>query len=551
MSAKSPYKAHLQIIDYLDIIDPEFAQDIRHCCANISLQPGRGKPGVTLLYPTEKSYREKIHKLAVSKDPADVGKACQMVNAMILREKLKTPDDWDSMKDDIPNSLFPSQQITVTKTSASKITLLGGSVIVEPDSGFIDASTRSNLAVWRIISGEIPINGPKSSKAGSPGGKSGAPRRRGPTLREPGSREGGYEVSQEAAAANLRFSIGLAAENAYLAFAGKKNVFCQYAMSLARYIESNDSAVFYDCVLPSISFRCMDFYILVEPHNFNGPYLVPTRIIRDWWEQFNYAIESMENILQYRDWINSKLIAAPAGSAAIYSADKRIHLISEIDSLRMETSDKSSSNPRCSVAHIREAYQKVETQNIIGDVMNVFPAGTAAYFKAAPGLKLMHDELRYLTELMFIRLESAPAFDRAQFQTIVEYIGAYMNARGVDEREHAAILCNRNLATRIEPTEKFREISTFVNSTLFLSIPLTDRDMEQYPVESSAVRPREGEELVYNVDKALKLRHVRLYGTQTLEGNRAQVQLLMNLLDRIDPSKLPPEAMARLKAKAV
>src|SRR5277367_4332191 len=103
------FKTYCRIIDYLTVADPDLAELIRGTCTEMSLTSLKGKPGITFLAPQDKKYREEIAKLAYSEDVNDAMKAADMINALIIKDKLKTPQQWQAHRDDLPNSIHPSQ----------------------------------------------------------------------------------------------------------------------------------------------------------------------------------------------------------------------------------------------------------------------------------------------------------------------------------------------------------------------------------------------------------------------------------------------------------
>lgn len=533
--ASKKFKTYCRIIDYLEAVDPELAELARGTCADMSFGT-KGKPGVTFLMPQDKDYRKKLADLAYSTKVEDANKACDMFNALIIRDVFKTPADWIAKKDDIPNSLLPSQHVEVDSASGSTIVFKSGAKATF-DTGFQDSSRRSNLAVWKLT-GELPVTTDKPAKHKY------AKLQRGV--------KGGYAIPHDSAMMqNERFKIGLAVENAYAlhrlsrdsgANMTNEDIYLKYTLSLVHHIMhvKHDNELMYNKVLPLLSFDKSDFYILVEPHKNpqnNTPYLIDNYIINEWWmtKTLNFSIHDMVNTIEK---------ALTSGKTALVYTD-RAQLFDKIMDLRQRITQIIDSGRRACVEDIARDYATLEHSNTIEGAGPVYPDALASYYAGEPGLKMVHDELRYFTYSEFKKLESRP-FDIGRFHNIVNTIGDYLHASTLEERCISLHLLNKQtMKYQIAPTEKFNEIKIFVNSTMFMYIPMTKSEADNLKQKNSISRPDPNNITIFNVQKAIFAQHERLL-------NHASGAIAVNLaalLNNLDVSTLDPALQDALRKK--
>jgi hypothetical protein len=486
----SKSKTHCRIIHYLEANDPGLAELMRATCADMTLGSTRGKPGITLLSP-DKDYRAKIEKLAYSSDPADATKACDMLNALILRDVFKDGNKFMKQRSNIPNSLYPSQHVGVTRGSSKSVEFESGASATL-DAGFLDSSKKSNLAVWNL-KGEIPVTSDKPAKIErmQRGGPKGAK----------GDKTGSYMPTSEHSQ-RLRYQIALAVENEYMlcrmqnSASGKhaEDPYVAKSMSLAAHLMKEDPDLFEKSILPLISFDKLDFYLMVEPHNNSGNYLIHDAALETWWNSRSPASVGS----------TCKKIQALIGD----QSDN----LAEIDVVRKRLCELVDAKPRACVDAIEAEY--------------------ATKYSGGSQLKLIQDTLRYVSHCAFTQLESG-SFDSGRFNEIVNMIGECMYEAG--SGTHTGNLLNKaSIKYSIAPTEKIEEVKQFINSTMFMYIPMTEADAQS--VKGSVSRPEPGSGGVWNIEKDLYVQHTRLLTESDTE--------LEALLEKVDP-----EIRVKLKAK--
>jgi hypothetical protein len=333
----SNFKTYCRIIDYLDATDSDLAQLVRGTCVDLTLGSTKGKAGITLLVP-DKEYRAKIAKLAYSSDPAEATQACDMLNALILRDVFKSGADFMAKRANIPNSLYPSQHVGVKDVKGNTVTFESGAVAVL-DAKFADSSKKKNLAVWHM-KGEIPVTSDRPAKIergpagrGTRGGK---------------GKHGGYDQGVASdLSKNLRWKIAVAVENEYALslmqaqIGGQKHAdpFVRCAMSLVEYLSEKNLELLKQA-LPLLSLSKADFYFLVEPHR-DGDYLIDHSFIEDWWShRASHSTGAGCKILD-----------------ELLSAQKNSSQLPEIDSERKKLLSQQG-NPRDYVERVEAAYRK-------------------------------------------------------------------------------------------------------------------------------------------------------------------------------------------------
>lgn len=136
---------------YIQQIDKDFFEVFDNLCIGHYLKPVRGASGITLLFPKEKSYRQKIINAAYSKDPEV---AVNMIKALVLQGHYPS---HVSLNQGAVNLL--NQKVSVASVSDKGIKLEGGLELKIDDS--FKPLYHDNMAVYHLSGkGEMPLNGP-------------------------------------------------------------------------------------------------------------------------------------------------------------------------------------------------------------------------------------------------------------------------------------------------------------------------------------------------------------------------------------------------------
>jgi hypothetical protein len=483
------------LIDYLDATDPDLAALVRGTCVDLTLGSTKGKAGITLLIP-DKEYRAKISKLAYSSDPAEASQACDMLNALILRDVFKSGADFMAKRANIPNSLYPSQHVGVKDVKGSTVTFESGAVATL-DSGFADSSKKKNLAVWHL-KGEIPVTSDKPAKI-----------ERGPSGRGPkgGKMRGGYDqgVATELSK-NLRWKIAAAVENEYALCLLQRQVagrltqdpFVRCAMSLVEFLHDKAPDTL-NLVLPLLSVSKADFYFLIEPHK-DGDWTVPDAMIEEWW----------------------KLRASHSAGAGCKI----------IDELLAGKNGKQQYDENRKIAGA--LLQQCNDRNCVDKIEAAYNAKYKVEEEAS--LKLLQDELRFLIHCSFEELEAYPVYDGGKLGEIVNMIGEYMHkmtGSAAERKSGNKMLNAKMLKYAIAPSDKIDTIKCFINSTHFMFVPMTASEARSIP-KSHTERPSPDVKGVWNIASA----NIQKYSThhRLADGTTNTGSELEAVLKEVDPA---------------
>lgn len=538
MSGKS-FGTYCTILDYLDAKHPEFAQIIHGLCIRGALTSLHGKNGITLLMPMDKDYVAEIEKLAYSSSIADAEKATNMVLALIVRDVFKTPTEWKSKE--APNALKASQALVVKSVSGAEVIFDSGAKATI-DKNFV--GRKDNIAVWNLT-GRIPVTTDKPASARPAGAKPAGAKR-----------VGGY-VPLEDQWDNERFKICKAVEMAYairrnehckLVCRGQRSMhdarwvdpFVEHSMSLLHYIANvkRDKKLF-DKVLPLIGCDKMDFYFLIQPFATEN-FLIPGDLIIDWYAQHHtmpFVLASMHS--QICAALNEH--TSNGDTSAVFG--KRDEFVRGTMTVRNRILNNAESAARKICDDIAGVYRQLEAENKINGVQ-FWPEDTWMYYKSSPGLKMIHDELRYVMHGAFDQLEAGRPFDSGRCNELFNIIGDYLiDPVGAEHYKLAKLLNRNSIACLIAPSEKVEDIKIFVLSTSFLYVPLTDEECDA--LKGTDIRPDPSTPEFYNIVKAIRGKYQMHQAVWNAHGN-AQ---LRSMLDSIKPESLDPELIDALKSK--
>jgi hypothetical protein len=436
--ATKQFKTWCRIIDYLSDKDPELVTLLRGTCADMTLGSTKGKPGITFLWPQDKKVRDEIAKLAYSMETSEASKACDMFNAMILRDVFKSAADF--RRPVVPNSLYPAQQLTV-KVDGSTVTFMDGAGKqvgqATLDKEFRDSSKKQNLAVWKLT-GEIPITTDKPAKI-----ERFAKRKTDKGGR--GAKLGGYNPSNEETQ-RLRFKIALDIENTYAADMqrwGRSYVMQNYAASLLNFLKKEDLAAAQSAVR-LLGRTPLDLYILLESHGKLGTdYIVDDGRVETWWKECAKGQNMCPDINALYDELivgNEALVKAAA------EARKQVQSV--------------GLNVRTSHAKCLEAYKNV--------------------FAEEAELRMRLDDLRFITCVSFYQLEQPGCFDVGVFNELVNLIGDVLHG---DVKGN--LLNEMVLKYSVDLSSRAEQIQEFINSTMFLHVAMTSKQVGELKGVSS------------------------------------------------------------------
>ena len=499
--ATKKFKTFCKIMDYVESVKPELAELLRGTCADMTLNSTKGKPGITFLMPQDEKYIKQIADLAYSEDPKNANEACDMLNALILRDVFKSPSDFIAKRTNIPNSLYPSQHVGITGIEGKGIKFESGATAV-PDPGFIDSSRKSNIAVWKLT-GTLPHKGGKPANIER-------------VNRGKGGKVGAYQPSNDQSR-SLRFQIGLAVENAYALHCLQKqsgvggedhDPFCKHSLSIINYInkEVGNVALLHDTILPLISLDKLDFYLLVEPHRTTGSYIIDDNTLADWWSK-KRPVDCKAITADIQSLLKS-------GQDALVYTDRK-SLLDCIHRTRKSLITQIDAKPRDCVDLVAKIYEELSLTNSIGGLSPVFPPGLAQIYKNEPALKMLQDDLRYYVYSAFNSLERR--FDLGGYNELLNVIGECLYAATIEEMRSSQRLLNKTVIKyMIAPSERISQVKQLINSTMFIYIPIT-RDDSAALAKSSIQRPDPDSRVIWNIQGDVYTRYNHVLNATDLE----------------------------------
>ncbi len=173
----------------------------------------------------------------------------------------------------------------------------------------------------------------------------------------------------------------------------------------------------------------------------------------------------------------------------------------------------------------------------------MFPEALANYYKVEQGLKLIQDELRFLTYGAFKRLE-CERFDTGAFHELTNMIGECLHAGSKAERDQTHKLLSKTaIKYLIAPSDNIREVKIFCYSTAFMYIPLL-AEAQALAVKNSTSRPDPARLVVFNIAKDTYVQHQRL-----LAHDHGATNDLLSALRSLNVDTLDPVLRAELANK--
>jgi len=387
-------------------VDPEFAEYLRGTCTDESLRPGRRSGGATFLLPDKSNpVRKELEKLSASNNPDDMRKAQDIILALIIRDKIMTPADWQRTAD-IPNSMFPSRKVVTKKVDGQSVVLegLSGDAIVKKDATFKDGSRKNNLAVWIVSGSGLSITTPEAARIVH-------------NKTTKGSKTGSYEP-QDDEIKRLRFQIAVIVENqaAHGGMTGRdRTVLERYAMGLVLHLKKECSN-FYNDYFPLVSCSAADLYIFLEPHApaDRSDFLVPNEHIESWWSSKQQQFADMSEFCS--------IMCGNMPQDGYFNRDSRKVLLEVIEG---ERHDAASATPSDLVKHLEKIASEGKVSNDKKDgFLDILPDGCAKqYYSRHPRAMLVHNELRFsiVQQCSGLSKLSGEAF-LTEFKSVIQWI---------------------------------------------------------------------------------------------------------------------------------
>jgi hypothetical protein len=450
---KNTLTKYCRIYQWIENEDPDFAATFRDLCMEGSLSPGAKSPGVTFLYPNEKSYRDEIISKAYSDNIDD---AIRMLESLIIPDILKTASDFNNRS--IGSKL--GVKYVVQSADQSKIILAGG-VELTPSKFKPTMKKANNLAVWLVTKGKLPLTGdpyrpPMGSKFQSTrvGGN--------------GSR---LEHNRPKLAASIESEFDMCMKKDLCA---SYHPYLSKVVSLLNFLKINEPLTFTN-ILPVIDYDpVICFYLLIEPYKTTGNYLLNDEILfgsKGWncIDLYGDAVQEYKQIFDNVTNQNEMLTSTQSGIPAIPLAFKeRQRVMSQIDITRQNI---TSINPMKIANLVHEAYNLLVNKNTIQGLEPVLPDGTLVLFK--DNRKLWQDEFRFVFSAAMYNLRSEP-YDSRTFTNIIRDLR--LSWPGNNYLKETKLTNIEDLKFNVSPRTELLLLIKFINSSdfLYMTVPTSE-----------------------------------------------------------------------------
>lgn len=364
--SKKRLQKYGRIIKYIEDCHSDLYEMIDNLGIFNSFTPRKGG-GVTFILPNSECLA-KLNEETYGDNPDN---AINILKSMILLVTLKDTSDWDKMRDDIPNLL--DQKLKVKKISANGVMLENGATL-KLDSNFQTMESRQNMAVWQLVQGEIPLNGPptefKYVKA----------LRKTKNVKREDSNE-----DRIAYARNIEHASEREGQVVYL----------REMASLLHHLKNHRRDLFDVCqsmldVSPRIS-----FYILLEPYYKGEDPLLPKSVLDKWnlkpHPHFPEAAAFWKKIFNNLDMRQS--------DALIYSKNGRTQIRKALSKVRDALA--RAATPKAKLDRINAIYNEIESKNTIAGCGPIYMPNVSHIYKNRPGYKEWQDNIRLLLRRYF------------------------------------------------------------------------------------------------------------------------------------------------------
>lgn len=432
-------KVFTDVMQYLRAKHPKFANLLSNCSLEFPISRSANSHfGLTIIVPTE-DVVDKLTTSSSSEKVDDVTNACGSVLDHLIRRCISTPAGWADVS--IGNMRMPSMKVSGKPTSDKTVALYHDGTTKEYATITFEAAQEkladhsAKVAVWVVTKGAITPSTVQLKL------------RRRATGKASEGTKGGYPLADEKVR-DLRFKISVIAENEFVrqvqrsngafvvargsvseggirmdAFAGKVARTCSYfvyAWALAEYIYQKDRDLFFSRVLPSIRGYMMDFYILFEPHlsppvDDDARYLLPTALIRGWWETY-HAKDEQKSPCDYRKWIDERIREAQNDDTF-----KTYGIYADLTPVAGYVDELRSQAALATTDQIIQAYNQFLGSQ---EIDKFLPPSLAEYYKSNSAKQRINDEVRFCFEPCLIDL--CANFDFKQYALLVKWIGDSM-----------------------------------------------------------------------------------------------------------------------------
>lgn len=370
MEAKKKLQKYGRIIKYIEDCHTDLYEVIDSLGLYNSFTPRKGC-GVTFIVP----HGEYLSKLVEETYGPNPDNAINILKSLILLVTLKDTADWDKMRDDIPNLL--GQKLKVKKISPRGVLLENGAVL-ELDSSFQTMESRQNMAVWKLVKGDIPLDGPASEY------KYVKSMRKTKNAKPDETNEDRIVYARNIEHASEREG---------------QVVYLREMASLLHHLKNHRRDLFDMCQAMLDPSPRISFYLLIEPY-YKGEEPLISKSVLDKWNlkphpHFPEAAAFWKKVFNNLDSRQS--------DAMIYSKNGRKQIRLALNKVR-DTLARAAT-PKAKLDRINAIYTEIESKNSIAGCGPIYMPNVSQIYKSRPGFKEWQDNIRLLLRRYFEEYE--------------------------------------------------------------------------------------------------------------------------------------------------
>lgn len=455
---------YCRIYQWIEKHDPEFAECIRDLCLEGALSPYKEINGITFLMPDKTSkLRENIIKYTYSnKEGADADAAIKLIESLIITDLIPDIKAFETIKKNnisIGNRLRYRFYITDIKNNH---VLFKNGLKLEPVTNFntiakkeySNTSNKLNLAVWKIIDGEPPMEGDKHElQRKVKGGANDCLCLINPLSKLMDNYRAEFAVKIEEDYLNSIKSLSTHTNNQYLAV----------VLKILSYLHDKKKEA-YVRVKPLLDIDpIITFYTLIEPYKSDGSYIIPKEELND---------DVLKSILvnasdhkdaadEYKRFLSQRI---DIGNVKIFS--NPIDVINAVHFIRNDLLNNVIVKELLN--RILEVYMALEKSNCINGISPILPESLFQHYNANHNKRMWQDEYRFLLGECLRSLKIEP--------DIKNKINIFNNIRnklkeevpGNDYSQELSIMNNTNYLLTACIKDRKKILQYFITSSDFL-----------------------------------------------------------------------------------
>ena len=365
-----------RISSYLETHENEVYQLFEDSGTTHFLTPTRNQTGKTLMLPDAKLIK-KIRNQIDSDNPEV---ATDMLMSLTIPLPLKTPEDWERMKKDIPTAY--GNKIIFKSQDGKKVFVEGGELTL--DTKFqplerIGKSKRGDVFIWKL-KGEIDYeNAPQATM------------------------EFGGEISRDYKEEITTFiNDSLKKEIDQIKDGDKNNshilnIVCNFIAHIKRLEDQKLLTFVKESVCPE---PLISFFMIFGSHSLDDKTMFDSRFLCDVLPRLNGAVDKPVDYLMKFCTDHSDLRDAGLwfGNQKEVARVRAIIANNKLDNININNT----------ATHIIKIYDDLDTKNTLGNLSNVLPQYLFEKYKKNPGLHLRRDEARYLLHSFYQNVHTVP-----------------------------------------------------------------------------------------------------------------------------------------------